>query len=181
MTALIQKSTIKTFLFLFIGAFFLLAVDTISAEFEWEGVTYISGLKYQLYHGENWSSLPDFSQLMPFKVGEIESFKLDIRDRDDNFAVVFEGVIRLPKDGEYTFYLTSDDGSKLFIDGKELVNNDGLHGREEKSGTIKLKKGIYSIKVQFFEAAGEEILEVKCKGPDIEKQDVPAKALFHKK
>lgn len=172
---------------LIIFLFFILAInvpvsgqESKSKEFKWNGATYLPGLTYKLYHGQ-WEKIPDFSTLEVIKSGEVESFKLDIRDCDDNFAIVYYGYIRLPKDGEYTFYLSSDDGSKFFIDNKELIDNDGPHGRLEKSATVTLKKGVYPIKVLFFEIAGEEILEVQCEGPGIEKQDIPAKALFHQK
>jgi hypothetical protein len=45
----------------------------------------------------------------------------------DNFYVVWTGKIRIPADGIRTFFLESDDGSQLFIDGKQVVDNGGLH------------------------------------------------------
>src|SRR5262245_34772825 len=51
----------------------------------------------------------------------------------DDFYVRWTGVLRVPKDGRYTFYLESDDGSRLFLDGQQVVNNDGQHEMVEKS------------------------------------------------
>ena len=97
----------------------------------------------------------------------------------DQFYIRWTGKIRAPKDGAYTFFLESDDGSRLFIEGKEIVNNDGAHAMEEKSGSAELKAGDHDIKIEFY----EKDLDAGCKfswqphGGD--KQIVPASVLFH--
>ncbi len=45
----------------------------------------------------------------------------------DNFAVRWSGFVRIEKDGKYEFVTESDDGSRLSIDGKVVVNNGGVH------------------------------------------------------
>ncbi len=115
-------------------------------------------LTYSYYEG-TWYSLPDFSKLSPKATGKVSNFKLAPRKRDSYFAFKFEGKISIASSGTYTFYLASDDGSQLFIDGKRIVNNDGLHAREEKSGSIQLSKGQHDIRVTFFEKQGQEVLE----------------------
>ena len=60
----------------------------------------------------------------------------------DFFYIRWTGKIRIPKDGNYTFTLESDDGSRLFIDGKQIIDHNGLHAMEEKSaeaGTISFE------------------------------------------
>ena len=60
----------------------------------------------------------------------------------DNFYVRWTGTLRIPSDGTWTFRLTSDDGSRLlWIGGKKVVDNGGLHGMQPKSATASLKKG----------------------------------------
>ena len=59
----------------------------------------------------------------------------------DHFYVRWTGRIRMPRDGKITFFTESDDGSRLWIDGKIVVDNGGLHAMEEKSGDIDLKAG----------------------------------------
>ena len=53
--------------------------------------------------------------------------------------IVYNGFILIPRDGIYTFYSKSNDGSALYIDGKELINNDGPHGTYERFDQIELK------------------------------------------
>jgi len=90
-------------------------------------------------------------------------------------------VLRIPKDGAYTFFTASDDGSKLFIGDTEVVDNDGVHGVVEKSGVIELKAGLHPIRVIFAQGGGGRALRVSYDGPGIARQDVPEAGLYHEK
>jgi hypothetical protein len=80
----------------------------------------------------------------------------------------------VPTDGTYTFYTRSDDGSQLLIGNTLVVNNDGLHGPEERSGSIGLKAGKHAITVTYFDHAGEgDLLSVSYAGPGISKRAIP--------
>ena len=131
----------------------------------------ITNLTYKLYHG-GWDKMPDFSKLEPKKTGVLANGLFDISPRDtgDNFGFVFTGEIECPKDGKYTFTTSSDDGSLLLIDGKLVVNNDGVHGVKGSSGSVTLKKGKRAIEVRFFEKGGGEELSVGWSGPGIKNQ-----------
>jgi hypothetical protein len=61
-----------------------------------------------------------------------------------------------------------------------LINNDGLHPVVEVSKSIKLTKGLHPVSVRYFQEGGRNGLKVSWKGPGIEKQEIPAGALFHK-
>lgn len=124
-----------------------------------------SNLKYTYYEG-TFSELPDFTKLKAKDAGEAMSFSLDVSPRRDNFGIVFEGYLNIAKKGNYTFHLESDDGSRLLIDGKEVVINDGIHPRSKRSGKINLEPGMHKLQVEYFEAGGEEVFEVTFDGPD---------------
>jgi glucose/arabinose dehydrogenase len=136
-----------------------------------------AGLDYSYYEG-NWNLLPDFTTLTPTKTGTISTFDLTPRNRNDQFAFKYTGFINIATDGTYTFYTSSDDGSRLYIGNSLVVDNDGLHGTAEKSGTINLKAGLHAITVTFFEQGGSEVLSVSYAGPSITKQIIPASVLF---
>jgi len=102
-------------------------------------------------------------------------------DFEDQFFVRWTGVIRIPADGKYTFYAESDDGSRVFIESKLVVDNGGLHGMEEKSGEIDLKAGDHEIRVEFFENSGGAGCKLSWEAKGIEKKIMPATAFFHKK
>ena len=97
----------------------------------------------------------------------------------DNFYVNWTGVIRIPKNGGYTFYLESDDGSRLFIDGKQVVDHGGTHEMNEMSGRAELKAGDHEIKVEFFDAEEEAGCILSWKTAGRTKEVVPASVLFH--
>ncbi len=87
----------------------------------------------------------------------------------------------VPKNGIYIFYTSSDDGSKLYVGGKLVVDNDGLHGSTEKEGVAPLAEGYHPIRVEYFQATGSEELQVQYEGPGIVKQSIPDSMLYFKK
>ncbi len=139
--------------------------------------TTVSGLQYEYYEGV-WSSLPDFNALTPVKTGTTPAFDLSPRNRTDNFGFRYRGYLDIPADGTYTFYTSSDDGSRLYIGSALVVENDGLHGAQERSGTIGLKAGKHAVAVTFFEREGDEVLTVSYAGPGLAKGAIPGSKLF---
>jgi len=137
------------------------------------------GVNYSVYEGE-WSKVPDFDSLKPSSSGTVKYFDISSKQGSDNYGFVFDGLIKIPADGIYNFYISSDDGSQLFIDNKILVDNDGLHGIIEKGNEIPLAKGYHAIKVVFFERSGGDALQVQWKGPGFSEQIIPASVLFRK-
>ena len=72
-----------------------------------------TGLDYRCYEG-SWGRLPDFAKLQPARTGVATNFDLGVRTRNEHVALEFNGFINVPKAGAYTFYVASDDGSRLF-------------------------------------------------------------------
>ena len=72
-------------------------------------------------------------------------------------GLTYKGYINIPEDGIYSFYLSSDDGSMLYIDGKQVIDNDGLHAPGEVTGQAALKQGYHPIEVQYFDHGGGSI------------------------
>jgi len=137
-----------------------------------------NGLHYNYYVG-TWVKLPEFSKLEPIRTGRVFNISLNEFDEFDNaFAIVFFGDIDINKKDIYTFYLRSNDGSRLFINGKVVIEFDGLHGASLKSGKVKLNKGRHQIKLEYFQAGGGKGLELRYKSNDIENQLVPSDILF---
>jgi len=84
----------------------------------------------------------------------------------DQFAARWTANITIGVAGEYTFFTTSDDGSRLFIDGQQIVDNGGWHGMRERSGTIQLSVGSHPIVVEFYQGGGGKGMEMRWQGPD---------------
>ena len=124
-------------------------------------------------------SLADAARFEVLKIGISKTFDITPWASKNWFAVTFTGYIDVPFTGVHTFYLTSDDGSKLSIGAKEVVNNDGRHPAQRASGDIKLAAGLHPIKVSYFDVDGDEMLKVELEGPGVERQEIPASVLFH--
>ena len=137
----------------------------------------VNGLDYSYYEG-SWGNLPDFNTLTPVRSGNVGTPDLSVSSRSEQYAMQFKGYINVPADGTYTFYTNSDDGSKLYIGSTEIVNNDGGHAMQERSGTIGLKAGTHALTIPFFQGAGGQGLVVSYSGPTISKQTIPAAAFY---
>jgi len=133
-----------------------------------------NGVVYRAYVGQ-WTNMPDFDALEPVDQGLLA---LPVSSPGDCYALTFDAYVNAPHDGLYTFYLSSDDGSRLFIGNRMVVDNDGLHDSGEKSGTIRLQRGLHKIRIEYFELIGNQMLHVLWEGPHIPKQQIPASAYF---
>ena len=137
----------------------------------------VPGLTYAYYEGE-WARLPEFSELTPTVTGTCATFDVGVRRRDSRFALDFSGYLTAPADGVYTFFLASDDGSRLYIGSELVVDHDGLHAANEKSGQVILKAGKHPIRVTYFQAGGALGLEVGYAGPGLTRQPIPPTAVW---
>jgi len=136
-------------------------------------------IDYSVYYLDNLTDLPNVEKLNPdFKGKSFEITSDEVKATiKDNTVVQFFTNIKIDKQDTYTFYLRSDDGSKLWIDSKLITNNDGDHGVKEKSGQILLKPGIYSLQVGWFNGGGNGWLDVFYKSNSIPKQIIPTTIL----
>jgi hexosaminidase len=81
---------------------------------------------------------------------------------DTNYALVFSGLVRIPADGIWQFRLSSDDGSAFWIGDTRVVDNDGLHGDQERTGQIALRAGLHPIRVAYFQRGGGRALRLEA-------------------
>ncbi len=130
--------------------------------------------------------LPDFATLAPY--GEAILGNINIPSTGGNFSssgradligAVFEGYLRIPTSGVWKLSSESDDGSRLWVDGVLLVENDGLHGMVDRTGEIALEAGLHRVRVEFFENGGGAGLVVRWEGPGISRKIIPAGLFRH--
>ncbi|MBI1840056.1 MAG: c-type cytochrome [Verrucomicrobia bacterium] len=115
----------------------------------------------------------------PTLSGSVEQFTLAPKRRDEQIGFRFTGALTVPREATYTFFVASDDGAKLWIDGQVIVDNDGVHAPSEKSGKLALKAGEHSIALLYFnEYAGGE-LAVRWQEEGHGKRPIPSAALSH--
>ena len=146
-----------------------------------------NGLSTHFYQGNELSKIPQFNTLKKgsswispeFNISRDQINKL-IEKGNESFALQFSGFIQIDNPGKYTFSTQSDDGSKLFVDGKVVVDNDGNHGVMEETGSIELTAGRHPIRVEYYNNGGGFWLDAFYKGPGVSKQLIPADKLFVK-
>jgi len=136
------------------------------------------GVFYKYYEG-SFDSLPVSGSLAPVKQGVIPDFLFTPRNQDDLFSFDYSGYLMVPESSVYIFSISSDDGSRLWIDDHPVVNNDGLHSLAEKSGAIALAKGFHKLRIAYFERTGNDNLLVMLKSQTLQKQVLPKEWLFH--
>ncbi len=131
-------------------------------------------------HIAPWSPmLPNFERIHP--VGFIYTYSLNVptrayeegmpgvTDRIEWFAIDYQGDFWIEKPGKYRFNLISDDGSRLTIDGKVVIDNDGIHPTTAMGGSIELAGGNHHIRVSYFQGPGSAlalVLEVAPPGKE---------------
>jgi len=142
---------------------------------KYESIKNIKGVQYK-YYEIKLEKLPNFISMTSKKNGSVERFSFDkIQTKEFNFTLIMHGYLNVKSTGEYTFFMASNDGSKLLIDHMEIINNDGTHGSQEKSGTVHLSKGTHLVEVRYFQAGGVKSLKVSWEGFGFKKQEVIVK------
>jgi len=127
-----------------------------------------SGLRGDIYYiPEGSLKLPKFEKLKP--VGSVYTSELNVprhdftqgfpglTDRFEWFAIDYNGKFWIENPGKYTFALLSDDGSKLYIDGHLVIDNDGQHSPRGYAGTTKLRRGDHRIRVSYFQGPRTQV------------------------
>jgi PAS domain S-box-containing protein len=96
------------------------------------------------------------------------------------FYVRWTGTLRVATAGRYTFYLESDDGSRLEMDGRPVVNNGGHHdAMQERSAAVDLAAGTHDLRLEYFNTEGPGGCRLLWSAAGRPKEAVPAEALFH--
>ena len=131
-------------------------------------------VQYKLYKDWVERQLPDFSQLgEPDMQGIKNNLDLvDLPDTINHFAVLFETTLPVRKAEEYTFKISSDDGSRFYIDGELLIENDGAHGPILKTATKQLSKGTHALRLEFFDFDKGQSLDFRYSTPTIPEQEL---------
>nr|WP_162494616.1 ricin-type beta-trefoil lectin domain protein [Streptomyces ambofaciens] len=104
---------------------------------------------------------PNVDKLMPV----IDWSSADDFGLESHFVTHVLGNLGAAQSGGYTFRLTSDDGSRLWIDDQLVINHDGLHGPDPKEATVDLTAGSHSLRIEHFERDGGQQLTLSWKPP----------------
>jgi len=97
----------------------------------------------------------------------------------DTFSVRWTGQVRAKVTGTHTFFTTSDDGVRLFVNNVQVINNWTDHSATENSGTIALTAGqLYDIRMEFYENGGQAVAGLSWSAPGVAKEVIPRANLY---
>ncbi len=149
--------------------FSVIAVDVADNEGP-EATTWINshfaGLYYEHSPGA-WPYMDSIDWSVPEYTGYIDGISLRKKTQEDYFYFRFKGYLFINDAGTYQFRTSSDDGSRLFVNGQRMVNNDGIHEWKTVTGpTVTLQGGAQKFQLDFFDYTTSDTIVVEYKGPD---------------
>lgn len=96
----------------------------------------------------------------------------------DKWSAIYTTCLTVEEEAEYRFRLTSDDGSRLYVDGEKLVENWGPHAPRTRNGKVLLEPGTHELVVEYFESSHGAVLKlVAAIGEDGKHESLPIKML----
>lgn len=129
----------------------------------------LTRVRYRVFDG-SFRRLAEMARLQPVRSGEAAANVIDLADAGalSNYGVWFHGRLNLARAGKYVFFLRSDDGGRIRVDGSTVVDYDGVHGAgKERRGEIELGAGVHELWVEYFQGGGGQVLEVAMQGPGL--------------
>jgi hypothetical protein len=114
---------------------------------------------------------------------ESEGTKWSGFSQGKQYAAKWDGILFITEGGKYTFKLGSDDGSKMWIGRRLVVNNDGYHGWQFKSGSKRINPVQHKVSVKYFQADGGHGCTLSYSGPDTgdKEKPVPSEVMRYEK
>ena len=111
----------------------------------------------------NTGKMPSLDGLVPFATLYTDSFDISAQPfnvgfpgalrQSEWFAIRFEGAFNIPAAGPCTFDVISDDGAILYVDGQQVVTNDGIHTPTKATGKTTLGAGLHQLRLDYFKGA----------------------------
>jgi hypothetical protein len=134
---------------------------------------FVPGLRCETFANQNLTGQPESTG-----VSACLNFAKGPQPGREHYGNRWTGRVQAPAGGTWTFYVTCDDGGRLWVGGKQLVDAWRAQSATEYHGTIDLDAGKpYDIKVEYFNGAGGGTLTLSWSGPGTAKQIVPTSAL----
>jgi len=140
---------------------------------------YLSGgLKGKYYDNKDFSDYM-FSYVDPIVNYDWSSYPPDGRMGSDTFSVSWTGKIRIDWSSTYTFYVVTDDGSRLWVNGQLIIDKWYDQGATEHSYSMTLSPGYYDIRYDYYENGGLAVAKLLWSSPSIPKQAIPSSNLYY--
>jgi len=139
------------------------------------------GLQYAVYYGDHLRKLPDFAVLKPVANGVTADLNpaLLAGERKEDYAVTFEGFLQLDQGGFQRLVLSCDDGARLFLDGRLVVEDQGPHAPQEASGPIRVQPGLHRLRIEYYNGVGDGELKLFLRPNGGSQRELTTADFFH--
>jgi hexosaminidase len=137
-----------------------------------------AGLKYE-YYELTARSVAALDTARVVGSGVVSTVERRGDERPERYGIRFSGFVRIPADAVYEFSLISDDGSNLSVAGTLVVDNDGYHGADEKTGMIALARGLHPLVLRYAQATGGAALSLRVRREGEAWRPIPVDWLWH--
>jgi hypothetical protein len=134
------------------------------------------GLDFTWFKGK-WTAIPDMRSLKPSGEGITTEWDVSKKIAQKNeYAVTYQGFLKMPKDGLYEFHLLSDDGTRITIHNKTVIDLNVHCGRDpwRAQGSIALKAGLHPLKLEYYQDKDRSRLQLKYRTEDGTHKTVPS-------
>lgn len=133
------------------------------------------GLRVCYYDNINCEGEPVYEEI-------VESIEFDWPNEGEKpvsspFSAILKGSINIDTAGKYTFKITSDDGSWLYIDDILVIDNGGSHPIKSETGSLALEKGAHKITIKYFDRGGGAVLNLSWFPPGGVESGIPVESL----
>jgi hypothetical protein len=118
------------------------------------------GLICKYYELPNIRTMPDFAQHTPKKKMIVREINRSMRERSENYAITFEGMVNVPVTGAYWFVVRGDDGFILYVDGQKIIDENRIQAPIQKDADIDLVEGWRDFRLEFFQGGGGAKLQL---------------------
>lgn len=144
------------------------------------GMQRIAGLHFEMFETAKGQPRPDFAVDKPVRSGVYPVPDLGMEHRNDHFGLRFRGMLEIPEEGSWTLGCRSDDGSRVELDGNQVIDNWGEHGTKMVDATLDLNAGRHGFSLTYYERGGGAELELLWRGPGMAGlEKIPASAFSH--
>ncbi len=126
----------------------------------------------------------DFAEQIMERVDPAVDFRYgsgapDPRVPENDFSVRWTGEVLAPSTGVYAFIVRSDDGARLWIDGRLIVDNWKDQSATAARGTLSLEAGRrYALRLEYYESSGDAVAELSWEPPGQAAEIIPQRCLF---
>jgi hypothetical protein len=139
-----------------------------------------TGLQYRVVEGV-FKSVDDAKFTSPIRQGVVGRPSEKVGGAGENFALEFTGFVSVEEDGIYQVGLYSDDGARVTIGERTVVDHDGLHGASMKTGLVALRAGWHEIRIVYFQAGGEATLSLAMGKQGAAMEEVGSSRFAHRR